>query len=79
MRPSQCRKGMRVYVHSPAGETHGVITRVRVIDAGGHRVRRVFAIWDGFAADVEVDPADLKREIPAPIGDREALERWLNS
>lgn len=77
MRPSQCKKGMRIVY----GAWHGTITHVVVSSAGpvANRTRRVMVTWDGATKPTEVDPADLKREVPPPLGDREKLERWLDS
>lgn len=74
MKPNQCKKGMRIYVNVPRGNVHGEIVQVLIDD-----MRRVLVRWDGFVAPVEVDPYDLRPEIPAPVHDPEKLERWLDS
>lgn len=71
---------MRVYAHGMKRTFHGLIVQLLIDDTQvTNRVRRVMVTWDGYAGPVEVDPADLRRETPAPIHDLEKLERWLDT
>lgn len=81
MKPSQCRKGDRVYARGRGAghQTHGVISLVHVVQMGANTARTVLVTWDGAIAPVVVAPSELRPEVPAPIGDRDALERWLDT
>lgn len=69
---------MRVYIELSGGPLRGFIYTV-MTNGGPNRVRKVWVVWDGMSRAIEVDPADLYREIPVPIWDPKKLERWLDS